>query len=157
MFSKDKDSNTTPAPASRTGERRRGNCPPSLISPDLCVSGNLGSPGDLQVDGTVEGDIQCHALTIGASANTIGQITAEEVLVRGTHTGNIDAKAVTLAKSARINGDIRHDTLAVESGAVLNGHLINRQNTTTAPAIAGTKPTLQTEADHVQLVRQQPK
>lgn len=154
MFSKDKDGHNKGAGAPHGNERRKGNSPPSLISPGLTVSGNLVSAGDLQIDGTVEGDIQCHGLTIGKSANTNGRITAEEVLLQGTHVGNIDARAVTLAKTARITGDIRHDTLAVESGAVLNGHLINR-NDAPIPQNAPEIPVAPAaEADQVQLIRQ---
>ena len=154
MFSKDKDGHDKAAETSHGSGRRKGNSPPSLISPGLTVSGNLVSVGDVQIDGAIEGDIQCHALTIGKSATTSGNIAAEEVLLQGTHTGNIEAKAVTLAKTARITGDIRHDTLAVESGAVLNGHLINRNDmpvSQNAPEIADASAA---ESDQVRLIRQ---
>ena len=42
--------------------------PASVLSTDLQVTGNLKTTGDIQVEGTVEGDIRAHLLTIGESA-----------------------------------------------------------------------------------------
>lgn len=112
--------------------RRQGKEPVSLISADLSVRGDLSSPGDLQIDGFVEGDIQCQSLTIGPSATVTGNVTAEEVLIRGTLHGHIEACSVTLGKSAQVIGDISHDTIAIEAGAVLEGHLSGRNRTLSA-------------------------
>ena len=38
----------------------------SYISPNLTITGNLNSEGDIQVDGLVEGDITTGRLTVGA-------------------------------------------------------------------------------------------
>ena len=32
--------------------------PPSLLSSDLVVNGNLESLGDIQIDGTIDGDVK---------------------------------------------------------------------------------------------------
>ncbi len=114
--------------ASNTSSRQKLKGPVSLISPDLTVSGNLSTQGDLQIDGTVEGDIQCQSLTIGANAKVIGQISALEVLIRGSLIGNIQAQTVTLTKTAQVSGDIKHQTIAIESGARLDGRVSNSQN-----------------------------
>ena len=106
--------------------RRQGREPVSLISADLSVRGDLNSPGDLQIDGFVEGDIQCQSLTIGPSATVNGNISAEDVLIRGTLQGHIEAVSVTLGTTAHVSGDILHDTIAIEAGAVLDGHIRGR-------------------------------
>ena len=38
---------------------------PSILSSDLTVVGNLKTSGDIQVEGTVEGDIHAHLRTVG--------------------------------------------------------------------------------------------
>lgn len=111
---------------SQPSGRRQGKEAISLISTDLLVTGNLVSPGDLQIDGSVEGDIHCQSLTIGPSASVTGNVTAVDVLIRGTHYGNIEARSVTLGKSAKVMGNITHETIAIEAGAVLDGHLTGR-------------------------------
>ena len=35
---------------------------PSILSPDLKIVGNLESDGEIQIDGTVKGDIKGHML-----------------------------------------------------------------------------------------------
>ena len=96
--------------------------PPSLLSPDLTITGNLHSQGEIQIDGTVEGDIHSDVLIVGETANVIGDITADSVRVHGRITGQIKANSVSLAKTAHVLGDILHGGLAIEQGAFLEGH-----------------------------------
>lgn len=148
MFSKDKANAQQAGPS-----RRRSSCPVSLISPDLVISGNLSSPGDIQLDGTVEGDIKCQSLTIGVNANVKGQVKAVEVLVCGAHTGNIDAQTVTLAKTARVCGDILHDSIAIEAGARLDGRLTGRNRP--AAAVEASENVSPEHAERIQMIRRQ--
>ena len=45
----------------------KGKAGASVLSSDLTVVGNLRTTGDIQVEGTVEGDIRAHLLTVGES------------------------------------------------------------------------------------------
>lgn len=96
--------------------------PPSIISADLHVIGDMRSQGEVQVDGVLEGDIETRALLIGETARIKGQITAEVVRVHGSVEGQIKARSVTLAKKAHVIGDILHEDLSIETGAFLEGH-----------------------------------
>ena len=95
---------------------------PSIMSADLQIDGNLNTRGEMQIDGTVNGDVGCGALTIGENATIVGEISAESVVVHGRVEGRIKAKKVQLTKTARITGDIWHDTLSIDAGAYLDGH-----------------------------------
>lgn len=94
---------------------------PSIISRHLAVRGDLDSDGDIQVDGSIEGDVKTTTLTIGESGSIKGAITAETVLVAGHVVGQIRAKTVSLSRTARVEGDIWHDSLAIEGGARFEG------------------------------------
>jgi cytoskeletal protein CcmA (bactofilin family) len=96
--------------------------PPSIISADLVITGNLVSEGEIQVDGTVKGDIQSKELLIGETALIEGEIMVETLRVHGKVIGQIKALNVSLAKSAHVIGDILHDNLSIETGAFLEGH-----------------------------------
>lgn len=96
--------------------------PPSIVSADLRVVGDLTSKGEIHVDGNIEGDIRCQVLVIGQSGMVTGQIFADSVRVHGTLTGQIRARSVFLAATARVVGDISHESLAIEPGAFLEGH-----------------------------------
>lgn len=55
--------------------------PASVLSSDLHVTGNLKTTGDIQVEGTVEGDIRAHLLTIGEGATIRGEVIADDVVI----------------------------------------------------------------------------
>lgn len=98
------------------------NVPPSIVSTDMRVIGDLHSEGEIHVDGIVEGDIRSKILLVSETASIRGEIVAESVRVHGTVNGQIKAVNVSLAKTARVNGDILHESLAIEKGAFLEGH-----------------------------------
>jgi cytoskeletal protein CcmA (bactofilin family) len=95
---------------------------PSIISADLTIEGNLISHGDLQIDGTVHGDIRSRTLTLGEHAQVQGGVQAETARICGEITGEINAKTVVLTKTAKVVGDVVHRSLAIEAGAYIDGH-----------------------------------
>lgn len=97
---------------------------PSIISPDLKVIGNLETEGDLQVEGTVNGDIRAHLLTIGENATITGEVVAEDVVVNGHVIGRIRGQKVRLTATGRVEGDILHKTIAIEAGAHFEGSVL---------------------------------
>jgi cytoskeletal protein CcmA (bactofilin family) len=94
---------------------------PSQLSADLTIVGNLRTTGDIQVEGTVQGDIRAHLLTVGESANIEGEIVADDIVVTGKVTGRVRGLKVRLTSTARVEGDIIHKTIAIESGAHFEG------------------------------------
>ena len=96
--------------------------PPSIISTDMEVIGDLNSKGEIQIDGSVSGDINCKSLLVGKGAEITGGIIVERIEVHGKVIGQIKAKFVKLAKSAHVIGDVLHEELAIETGAFLEGH-----------------------------------
>ncbi len=94
---------------------------PSVLSSDLTVTGNLVTSGDIQIEGTVEGDIRAHLLTVGEGATVKGECVADDVVVNGRVVGCVRGLKVRLTASARVEGDIIHKTIAIESGAHFEG------------------------------------
>lgn len=119
MFSK--ANKKKPAPNANTSAPKK-RVPPSIISEDLTITGNLQSEGEIQIDGKVIGDIQSHDLLVGDTAHIKGEVVAEAIRVHGKVVGQIKARNVSLAKSAHVVGDILHDNLSIETGAFLEGH-----------------------------------
>ncbi|MDH5531016.1 MAG: polymer-forming cytoskeletal protein [Paracoccaceae bacterium] len=101
--------------------------PASTLSADLTIVGNLKTTGDIQVEGTVEGDIRAHLLTVGESATIKGEIVADDVVVNGRVVGRVRGLKVRLTSTARVEGDIIHKTIAIESGAHFEGS-VQRQD-----------------------------
>ena len=101
--------------------------PASVLSADLHVVGNMKTTGDIQVEGTVEGDIRAHLLTIGETATIKGECVADDVVVNGRIVGRVRGLKVRLTATARVEGDIIHKTIAIESGAHFEGS-VQRQD-----------------------------
>jgi cytoskeletal protein CcmA (bactofilin family) len=108
--------NARPAPAAA-----RGTGAPSVIGPDLTITGNLESKGEVQIEGEVQGDIHAQRIVIGERARITGALIAEEVVVRGGVQGSIRGNAVTFQATSRVEGDVFHKSLAIEQGAFFEG------------------------------------
>jgi cytoskeletal protein CcmA (bactofilin family) len=117
---------TAPAPAAASQPKPKP--APSTISSDLTVTGNIVSTGDMQVDGTIEGDIRAHLVTVGESATISGEIVAEDIVVNGHIRGRVRGLKVRLTSTARVEGDIVHKTIAIESGAHFEGSVQRRDD-----------------------------
>ena len=113
--------------------------PASVLSSDLHITGNLKTSGDIQVEGTVEGDIRAHLLTIGETATIKGEVTADDVVVNGRIVGRVRGLKVRLTATARVEGDIIHKTIAIESGAHFEGS-VQRQDDPLSQGQQGRKP-----------------
>jgi cytoskeletal protein CcmA (bactofilin family) len=161
MFSKSKindpapkEEATKPAPAAPStfgGTVPTGSSKPkpaaSVLSADLHVVGNVKTSGDIQVEGTVEGDIRAHLLTIGETATIKGEVVADDIVVNGRVIGRVRGLKVRLTATARVEGDIIHKTIAIESGAHFEGSvqrqddpLANGASKPAAAAPAAAKP-----------------
>jgi cytoskeletal protein CcmA (bactofilin family) len=95
----------------------------TVINEDVEVVGTIKAGSNLQMDGKLNGDMSCsNDVTIGKSAVTKGNISANSVIVAGQVTGNIMAKdRIELKAAARINGDIKAKRLTVEDGVSFVG------------------------------------
>lgn len=114
-----KKAETPPSP------RREQSGAPSIISSGVSITGNIESPGEVQLDGVIKGDVHCHALTLGESGSITGKITAESITIKGRVDGEIVGQTVRLEKTAELKGDVVHQTLSVEAGARIAGRIIH--------------------------------
>lgn len=112
---------STPAPSAKPKPA------PSILSSDLTIKGNVNTTGDVQVEGTVEGDIRAHLLTVGEGSTIKGEVIADDVVVNGRVIGRLRGLKVRLTATARVEGDIIHKTIAIESGAHFEG-TVQRQD-----------------------------
>ncbi|MEL6478133.1 MAG: polymer-forming cytoskeletal protein [Pseudomonadota bacterium] len=148
MFSKNKISDTPPSEAAKpdaprpttpTAEPKPAPKPavaaspapkpsPSLLSSDLTVKGNVITTGDIQIEGTIEGDVRAHLLTVGESATIRGEVVADDVVVNGRVIGRVRGLKVRLTSSAKVEGDIVHKTIAIESGAHFEGSVQRQED-----------------------------
>lgn len=120
MFKQPKEQEFT-SPISSSSSIQSAHNIPTIISADTIITGTVSGAGDIQIDGTVNGDVIAERLVIGENAKISGEVVAENLEVRGTVTGSIRASSVRLAATARFEGDVLHSVLSVESGAHFDG------------------------------------
>lgn len=95
--------------------------PPSIISADLHIVGDLEGDGEIQVEGRVDGNIRCESLTIGITGRVEGKIVVNTLRVFGTITGSVRAHTVRIMENARMIGDVAHQKIEIRAGALVDG------------------------------------
>ncbi len=105
----------------------KGKTAASVLAADLTITGNLKTTGDVVIEGTVDGDIRAHLLTVGETATIRGEIVADDIVINGRVIGRVRGLKVRLTSSAQVEGDIIHKTIAIESGAHFEGS-VQRQD-----------------------------
>lgn len=131
-----------PTPAPDTSARpatARGPRATSLIAADMTLEGNISGGGEIQIDGTVKGDVRVEHVTVGDGGTVDGGIYAEAVEIRGKVAGSITAKQVRLYGACHVDGDITHEQLAMETGAFFQGRSLRLQRPA-QPQVSAPKP-----------------
>jgi len=125
--------NPAPSPAPALAASGGGASPPSILSADIKITGNIESAGDIQIQGTIHGDVHSKTVTINQGAHIEGSIHADIAEISGSIKGQVRAQTVNITKSAKVVGDIIHETVAIEAGAYLEGQY-RRLESEPAPA-----------------------
>ncbi|MBI2248990.1 MAG: polymer-forming cytoskeletal protein [Brevundimonas diminuta] len=93
----------------------------STLSAGVKYEGNISGAGELQVDGSLKGDIRVVRVVIGEGGAVEGTVHADILEVRGRVSGAIVAKQVKLFATSRVEGDITQEQLSIEQGAWFQG------------------------------------
>ena len=116
------------------GSRQQG----MVIAKDLKIVGSVTAEGLVWVYGQIDGELHCSSLVIDKDAHISGTVTAECIVVDGKVEGPIQGGKVILKSRAQVVGDIHHQSLAIESGAFLDGRSVQiRANGQTAKNLEG--------------------
>ena len=136
---KEEEKKAAPAPSSSSASASapaatapKAKPPASTLSTDLAIKGNLKTTGDIQISGTVDGDIRAHLLTIAEGSTVKGEVVADDVVIHGRIVGRVRGLKVRLTSTARVEGDIIHKTIAIESGAHFEGSVTRQDDPLTA-------------------------
>lgn len=143
MFAKVKEriDNSTARPSGGGGNGGGSDRPmPSIVSRDMRVTGNLDTPGEVHVEGTVNGDITCSKLIIGATGSVSGHILATTVRVHGRVQGEINAEEVFILNGSTVQGDVVQQLLEIAPGASFEGAIRRRTSAMATAMLAPPTP-----------------
>jgi cytoskeletal protein CcmA (bactofilin family) len=95
----------------------------SLIGAGTSMKGDITSNGDLRIDGTLVGNINCTAkVVIGANGVVEGDISGQQADIMGKVSGTIKVKdLLQLKSSCSVNGNLHAAKLQIEPSASFNG------------------------------------
>jgi cytoskeletal protein CcmA (bactofilin family) len=93
----------------------------SIITRDVNILGNIVSDGSLDIDGTVDGNIRAHMLTVRPHGIINGEVIVDALFVYGKIRGLIRARHVHFYDSCHIEGIVMHESLTIEDGAFIDG------------------------------------
>jgi len=94
---------------------------PTIIAKDVNILGNIVSEGNIDFNGTLDGNIRCAMLTLRENSSVKGEIVANTVCAYGKIRGLIRAKIVQLFASCNVEGVIMHEAITIEDGAFVDG------------------------------------
>ncbi len=120
MFLKN-NSTTQATVTSRPAASGKKDAIPSIITRDVSILGNIVSEGNIDFNGTLDGNIRCTTLTLREQSFIKGEIMANTVLAYGKIRGLIRAKIVQLFASCNVEGIIMHEAITIEDGAFVDG------------------------------------
>jgi cytoskeletal protein CcmA (bactofilin family) len=96
----------------------------TVLAKGLRIIGNVSSDGPVQVNGHIDGDLNCTSISVLPKALVNGAIKARSVVVNGKVEGPIVGQDVVLKSRAFVTGDIQAQTLSIEPGAHFEGHAL---------------------------------
>jgi cytoskeletal protein CcmA (bactofilin family) len=119
----------------------------SIIAAGTTLKGDLTSNGDIRIDGTLQGNINCTAkVVIGANGVVEGDISGQQADIMGTINGTIKVKELLQLKGGcNVKGNIHAAKLQIETSANFNGQCHMTTGNTAKSSSNGIATDLKTE------------
>ena len=105
----------------------------TIIGSSLVIKGDLVVSKGIRIDGKLIGNIfqeenQTATVAISESAEIIGDVHAQHVIVSGKLKGNIYAvERVELLNKSQVDGNIQYGSIGIAVGAKIHGNLNGSQ------------------------------
>lgn len=114
----------------------------TVIAKDLVVSGKLSGEGVVQIEGTVEGEVNLKGYVIVTPTGKVkGPIEADVIRVAGQVEGNlVSHDHVQLERTGTISGDVTTVSFVIENGGRLNGRTTMVSEQPSAPHVENLEP-----------------
>lgn len=120
----------------------------TVIAKDLVVTGKLSGEGVVQIEGTVEGEINLKGYVIVTPTGKVkGPIEADVIRIAGQMEGNLTSHDhVQLERTGTIIGDVSTISFVIENGGRLNGRTTMVPEQASTPHVESLEP-LESPAD----------
>lgn len=98
-----------------------------FIGPGVSIEGKIATPGEVEIHGTVKGEIVANHIQIGEEGIVEGGLRATNVQINGFASRAIDvADTLTIGKTGRVEGDVIYGSIQIDAGATIFGNIRQR-------------------------------
>jgi cytoskeletal protein CcmA (bactofilin family) len=95
---------------------------PLILGPTTTVNGAIELPGELVIQGLLEGQVKAYKVTVGPNGTVSGTLIAAEVVIEGEAEDIlILADKIVLRNGSYVTGEIWHKELVLEAGHLFEG------------------------------------
>ena len=118
----------------------------TLIANNCEVSGDLHFSDQLQINGTVKGNIYAvegskAVVTVSEKGRVKGEIRAPNVIINGKVFGDVHSdKHIELAAKAEIKGNVYYNLIEMVMGSRVDGNLVHTRERKEAKAVLSPAP-----------------
>jgi cytoskeletal protein CcmA (bactofilin family) len=99
------------------------------------VIGNINTPGDIRLDGFLEGNITAKGkVVVGNTGRTKGEIIGRTTDIFGQVEGSLNvSEIISLKSTSNVKGSLTTSKISIEAGAIFNGTCTMSEKAAVAP------------------------
>ena len=95
-----------------------------MIGEGVTITGTIKADNEVNIQGTIDGDIDCNSVTINESGNVKGKVKTEIMTVEGKVEGEVHINSLLHIKSkGSVSGKIFYGEIEIDSGGKLSGEI----------------------------------
>lgn len=89
----------------------------------ITLATQLSVPGNVELHGEIEGDIECAEIRIGPTGRINGTLTADHIEVQGRVASQVRTETLVLREGSHTSGSVLYETVTIEAGARVDAQL----------------------------------
>ncbi|MBT6415256.1 polymer-forming cytoskeletal protein [Candidatus Puniceispirillum sp.] len=97
----------------------------AVIGEGAHFSGTISNAKSIEINGTVEADLEAEKVSIGPEGEFHGAIKSDLVVISGHYNGEMHAHSVWATETAQIAGEVHYQSLQMDRGAALNCRVVH--------------------------------
>ena len=95
-----------------------------LIGEGVTITGTIKAENEVTIQGTIDGDVDCHTVIVSQTGNVKGKLKAETMKVEGKVEGEININdQLHIRSKGSVNGKIFYGSIEIDSGGKLLGEI----------------------------------
>ncbi len=95
-----------------------------MIGEGVTITGTIKADNEVNIQGTIDGDIDCNSVSINQSGNVKGKVQTETMTVEGKVEGEININSLLHIKSqGSVSGKVFYGDIQIDEGGKLLGEI----------------------------------